>query len=251
MLVALKPRLPGNWKPTLLATTNTTATASCSSIVHPLDISFLIDVDIFLPLDFHDRSMLVASTHCCQHPSTTTTYISNVCHVPPTTTHSFIVILNYKPRLMPPTNVNGLTLAASHLHLPIYFLQLLQFLTKIRSLPHFVPSTFLPPTFYCLLPFVPRPSIDSSFLAHLLSLILHILAPHLLLGIVCAGTSDNIYLSICTLIFNYYLLPIVTPMLQFLYMTISTRSSLKCYCFHQQQPALLAIVPPLPSLIEH
>jgi hypothetical protein len=129
MLVALKPRLPGNWKQhdpytslTTLATTNTTATASCISIVRPLVISFLIDIDISLPSDVRDRSLLVASTHCCQHPSNTTTYISNVRQVPPTTTHLLIVILNYKPCLMPPTNVNGLTLAILNLHLPIYFL---------------------------------------------------------------------------------------------------------------------------------
>jgi hypothetical protein len=156
--------------------------------------------------------MLVASTNGCQHPSTTATSISNVCQVPPTTTHSFIVVLDYKTRIMPPSNVNGLMLATSHLHLPIYFLQLLQFLWKLRSLPYFVPSTlFLLPAFHYLLSFVLSPPIYSSFLAHLLSLILRILAPHLMLGIVCAGTSDNTYLSICTMIF------IVTPMSQILH----------------------------------
>ena len=194
--VALKPRLPSIWRhhhpntSLTTATTNTTTTASCSSIVPPIVISLLIDIDVSLPPDVRDRSILVASTHCCQHLSTATTYIGTVCKVPPTNTHSLIVILNYKPRLMPPTYVNGLMLATSHLHLPTYFLPLLQFLTIIQSLPHFISTASLSPAFRCLLSFVPRPS-------------------HMLLGIVGVGTSDS-YLSICTMIFNSFLL-LFTP----------------------------------------
>jgi hypothetical protein len=87
MLKASKPRLPGGWmhRPpdslTALATTSTTT-------------GFMTDTG--LPLDIRYRSMLVASDHCCQHPSTTTTCISNVCQVPSTTTHSLIVIPNYQ-----------------------------------------------------------------------------------------------------------------------------------------------------------
>jgi hypothetical protein len=137
MLAALKPRLPGNWKHhhpgtslTTLVTTNTIATASCSSILHPLVISFLIDIDINLPLDVCDRSMLVASTTVANIPlPLPLTLVMFARLLPPLL--SFIFILNYKPCLMPPTNVNGLMLATSHLHLPIYFLQLLQFLMKL------------------------------------------------------------------------------------------------------------------------
>ncbi len=106
MLVALNPRLPGNWKQhdpytslTTLATTNTTATASCISIVRPLVISFLIDIDISLLSYVCDRSLLVASTHCCQHPSNTTTYISNVHQVPPPLLTHLLSSLTTNPAL--------------------------------------------------------------------------------------------------------------------------------------------------------